>query len=93
MPTPKDLPSLLSSAILQALEQAGTNPFALENVLVVGGGARNPTFRRGIKGALGSLAGEAFTEEKLVVPREELVEELVVLGAAVLGSDGSTSSL
>ena len=86
MGTPSDLVSLLASSIMKALETTAMTPFALDAVLVVGGGARSGVFRRAIAEAIGSLAGEGFAEEKMVVPREELVEELVVLGAAVLGS-------
>jgi hypothetical protein len=39
--------------------------------------------QRAIKDAVGSLAGQRFVEEKLVLPRDELIEELVVLGAAL----------
>ena len=39
----------------------------------------------GVSVAVANLAGDGFVEERLVVPDGGLMEELVVLGAAVLG--------
>lgn len=80
---PSDLSSLFASMIMQVMEKTGQSPFSLNSILIVGGGARSPLIQRAIKDAVGSLAGQRFVEEKLVLPRDELIEELVVLGAAL----------
>jgi len=81
--SPSDLSSLFASMIMQVMEKTGQSPFALNSILIVGGGARSPLIQRAIKDAVSSLAGEQFVGEKLVLPRDELIEELVVLGAAL----------
>jgi len=78
-----DVSSLFSSMIMQVMERSGQNPFALSCILVVGGGARSPVIQKSIKTAVGALAGEQFVAEKVVVPRDELIEELVVLGGTL----------
>ena len=71
---------------MRLLEGSGISPFDLHHVLVVGGGARSPLVLKALRGGLGNLAGEQFVQDRLVVPRDEAVEELVVLGAAMMGS-------
>lgn len=56
------------------------SPYQLEAVLLCGEGAKSPILKSAITQALSRLAGEAFLDQKLVVPPN--VEELVVLGAA-----------
>lgn len=85
MPDAKDLSSALSSLVMKVLEEGGTNPFELEAVLVAGGGARSPIVQRAVRRGLASIAGEQFVAEKVIVPEAEMIEELVVLGAAVVG--------
>lgn len=80
---PSDLSSLFSSMIMAILEKSNQNPFTLNSVLVVGGGCRSPILQNAIKAAVGNLAGEQFVQEKVVIPRDELIEELVVLGATL----------
>ena len=80
MQHPDDLASLFSSMIMRILEQSGQNPFALNHVLVVGGGARSIIIQKAIQDACTTLAGEQFVQERVVIPRDELIEELVVLG-------------
>ena len=80
---PSDLSSLFTSMIMQVLEKSSQNPFALNSVLIVGGGARSPLIQKAIKTSVSSLAGEQFVQEKVVLPRDELIEELIVLGAAL----------
>ena len=80
-----DLTSLLSSIIMRLLEESGSNPFALERILIAGGGARSPIVQMSIKGALESLGGpQLAASDKLIVPPGELVEEIVVLGTAAV---------
>ena len=80
-----DLTSLLSSIIMRLLEESGSNPFALENILIAGGGARSPIVQMSIKGALEGLGGpQLAASDKLIVPPGELVEEIVVLGTAAV---------
>ncbi len=80
---PSDVSALFSSMIMSVLENSGQNPFSLNSILVVGGGARSPMCQLAIKKAIGALAGEQFVAEKVVIPRDELIEELVVLGATL----------
>ena len=80
-----DLTSLLSSIIMRLLEESGSNPFALEKILIAGGGARSPIVQMSIKGALEGLGGpQLAASDKLIVPPGELVEEIVVLGTAAV---------
>ena len=83
MKNPSDLSSLFSSMIMKVFEQTGQSPFALGGILVVGGGARSPIIQNAIRAATVSLAGEQLVDEKLVIPRDEMIEELVVLGGTV----------
>jgi len=83
----KNLSALITQMFLNAMEQANMNPFLLEGVLLVGGGARSPIFQLAMKKGLAGLGGEAYADEKLVIPKGELVEDLVALGAAVCGED------
>lgn len=91
LPTPINLSTLLSSAIMASLEQTAHTPQMLRSVLLVGGGGRIPMVREALKQGLGYLAGDAYVsgsggEKRLIVPEDELVEELCALGAAVWGS-------
>ena len=81
---PADLEGLFTSMIMRVLESSGINPFALGPILVIGGGARSPILQNAIQKAFSNLAGEQFTAEKLVIPKDELIEELVVLGASMM---------
>ena len=83
-----DLTSLLSSVIMRLLEESGSNPFALEKILIAGGGARSPIVQKSIKSALESLGGpQLAASDKLIVPPGELVEEIVVLGTAAVAEE------
>lgn len=82
-PNPADLTSMISSISMKVFESSGQNPFSLNSILVVGGGARSPLIQNSIKKAFGSIAGEQFVQEKLVIPKDELIEELTVLGATL----------
>lgn len=82
--------SLVTDALSRALQDADcpvSSPFELDAVLLVGGGARSPVFRNGVREGLAALGGEAYAAERLIVPEDELVEELTVLGAALCGDD------
>jgi molecular chaperone DnaK (HSP70) len=81
---PADLEGLFTSMIMKVLESSGVNPFALGPILVIGGGARSPILQKAIKNALSNLAGDQYTAEKLVIPKDEMIEELVVLGASMM---------
>ncbi len=81
MQNPSDLTLLFSSMIMRVFEESNQNPFSLNSLLVVGGGARSPIIQKAIKQACATLAGEQFVQDKVIVPKDELVEELVVLGA------------
>jgi len=81
-PTPTNLPSLVTSLFMKLFETTNVNPFSVNGILVVGGGARSPIVIDGITKGVSALVGDQFVHEKLVVPEGELVEELVVLGAA-----------
>jgi len=83
MKQPVDVESLFSSIIMNVFEKSAQNPFALVGVLIVGGGARSPLFQNAVKKTFSNLAGEQFVQEKVVIPKNELVEELVVLGASL----------
>jgi len=88
MGKPSDLTSALSSLTMRLLEESGTNPFALEKILIVGGGARSPIVKKAITDALEGLGGpQLVARDKLVIPQGEMVEEVVVLGAAVAGEE------
>ena len=87
MNKPNDLESLLSSMIMNVLEKSGHNPFTLNSVLVIGGGARSPFIRDAFKTAFGQLAGDQFVQDKVVIPTDALVEEMVILGAALSSDD------
>ncbi len=80
---PSDMSSLFSSMIMAILERSNQNPFSLNSVLVVGGGCRSPILQNAIKAAVGNLAGDQFVQEKVIIPRDELIEELVVIGATI----------
>ena len=80
-----DLAGVLSSLFLRLLEDGATSPFEVEAFLVVGGGARSPIVQRAARDALEILGGPLLAEEKLVLPEGELMEEAVVLGAAIAG--------
>lgn len=80
---PSDLSALFSSMIMSVLEHSGQNPFSLNSILVVGGGARSPMCQQAVKKAIGALAGEQFVAEKVIIPQDGLIEELVVLGATL----------
>lgn len=79
---PYDLATLFSSMTMKVLEESGHNPFSLHSVLIVGGGARSPLIQGSIKNGIASISGEQFVQDKFVIPRDELIEELTVLGAA-----------
>jgi molecular chaperone DnaK (HSP70) len=83
MQNPTDLSLLFSSMIMRVFEESNQNPFALNSLLVVGGGARSPIIQKAIRNACATLAGEQFVQDKVIVPKDELVEELVVLGGTV----------
>lgn len=83
MKDPTDLSSLLTSMVLNVFESSGINPFTLNSVLLVGGGARQQLFQKSVKDAFSNLAGSQYVADKVVIPKDELIEELVVLGAAV----------
>uniref|UniRef100_A0A7S3VBS4 Uncharacterized protein n=1 Tax=Chaetoceros debilis TaxID=122233 RepID=A0A7S3VBS4_9STRA len=80
---PSDVSALFSSMIMSVLEHSGQNPFSLNSILVVGGGARSPMCQQAIKKAIGALAGEQFVAEKVIIPQDGLIEELVALGATL----------
>lgn len=82
-PNPNDLTGMISSMCMKVFESSGQNPFSFHSVLVVGGGARSPLIQSSIRKAFGTIAGEQFVQEKLVIPKDELIEELTVLGAAL----------
>lgn len=83
-----ELTALLSSLIMRLLEESGTNPFALDKILVAGGGARSPIVQKAIKDALEGLGGpQLAANDKLVIPPGELVEEIVVLGTASVAEE------
>jgi hypothetical protein len=54
--------------------------------LIVGGGTRSPIIQLAIKEGITQLVGEQYIVDKVVVPKDEQVEELAVLGAALLGA-------
>lgn len=83
MEIPNDLQSLFASIIMKTMESSNQNPFAFNSILVVGGGARSPLMQNAIKGAVAKLAGAQYVQDKVVIPRDELIEELVVLGATL----------
>lgn len=83
-----ELTALLSSLIMRLLEESGTNPFALDKILVAGGGARSPIVQKAIKDALEGLGGpQLAANDKLIIPPGELVEEIVVLGTASVAEE------
>ena len=84
MPRPTDLASLLSSVLMSAMEGTGLTPMSIRAVLLVGGGSRIPLVRTSVGEAVARLAGDAYCRERLVVPENELAEEIGVLGAAVI---------
>ena len=84
--------SLITSIFFNSMEQAKLNPFALDKVLLIGGGARSPIFQQSVREGLVALGGEAFADDKLVIPEEGIMEELVVLGAAICGKDGNEAN-
>lgn len=83
MPSPTTLTQLMSSMIMQVMESSNSNPFSLNSVLVVGGGSRSPAIQNAIKEAVSSLAGDQYAQEKVIIPRDELIEELTVVGASL----------
>ena len=88
MGQPSELTALLSSLIMRLLEESETNPFALDKILVAGGGARSPIVQKAIKDALEGLGGpQLAANDKLVIPPGELVEEIVVLGTASVAEE------
>ena len=84
LPRPTDLASLLSSVLMSAMEGTGLTPMSIRAVLLVGGGSRIPLVRTSVGEAVARLAGDAYCRERLVVPENELAEEIGVLGAAVI---------
>jgi len=84
---PKDLPTLMASVILKLLETAKQNPFALRCIIIAGGGTRSPIIQSAIKEGIAQLAGEQYVNDKVVIPKDEQVEELGALGAALMGSN------
>lgn len=85
IPPPKDLTTLLSSAVLSALERTSHTPSSLRGMLLVGGGARIPMVKRAMKETVQFLTGG---DGMFVAPEGEMAEELVVLGAVVWGTGG-----
>jgi len=83
MPNPTTLTQLMSSMIMQVMESSNSNPFSLNSILVVGGGSRSPAIQKAIKEAVSSLAGDQYAQEKVIIPRDELIEELTVVGASL----------
>jgi hypothetical protein len=83
MERPRDLRSLFASMIMKTMENSNQNPFAFSCILVIGGGARSPIIQSAIKTAIATVAGEQFVQEKVIIPKDELIEELTVLGAAL----------
>eukprot|EP00592_Proboscia_alata_P022764 CAMPEP_0194410914 /NCGR_PEP_ID=MMETSP0176-20130528/9058_1 /TAXON_ID=216777 /ORGANISM="Proboscia alata, Strain PI-D3" /LENGTH=601 /DNA_ID=CAMNT_0039212567 /DNA_START=120 /DNA_END=1925 /DNA_ORIENTATION=- len=93
MPKPTNISTLVSSMTMQALDQSAIhNPIAqIHKVLVMGGGGRSPIICNGVRDGLALIGGEAFANNVFVVPPEEMVEELVVLGASLLGKKIASS--
>jgi Molecular chaperone len=83
MDTPRDLRSLFASMVIKSMESSNQNPFALSSILVIGGAVRSPIIQTAIKTAIATVAGEQFVQEKVIIPKDELIEELTVLGALV----------
>lgn len=84
---PNSLNALIASMAMGLFEQNSTNPFQLRAVIMVGGGSRSPIFQSACREALATLGGEQFVSERLIVPTDEKVEELTVLGAALYGGE------
>ena len=83
MNDPNDVTTLFSSMIMNVFEKSNCNPFTLDGVLVIGGGARSTLYQNAIKTAIGQLAGDQFVQEKVVIPKDAMVEEMVVRGAVL----------
>lgn len=94
----KDLSSLVMTILWKGVERANVNPFlpsssndpnGLSQVLLLGGGSRSPIFQNAVRKGLAQFGGDSFAQEKLLLPKDELVEELVVLGASIYGSSST----
>ena len=83
LPPPIDLASLWTSVLTQVLEQSATLPASIDNVLLVGGGAKSPLAQRTVGTALQMLMG-GDASNKLKRPEPSALSELTVLGAATL---------
>ena len=84
LPRPTDLASLMASVLMSAMEETSQMPGSFRAILLVGGGSRIPLVRTSVGEAVERLAGDAYRRERLVLPENELAEEIGVLGAAVI---------
>ena len=82
---PSSISDIVSSVVTKVLEETNETPFKLRGVLLCGDGGRSPIYQSSVKKGLARVAGEQYTSDRLVIPSVEQVEELVVLGAALMG--------
>lgn len=84
LPPPKDVTSLLMSAVTKVLEESDEIPTNIERILLVGGGSRHNMFEEAFKESITALMGPADFQTKAVIPQSSLRAELTALGASSL---------
>ena len=81
LPVPKDVTSLLTSAVTKVLEDSDEIPTNIEHILLVGGGSRHSMFENAFKTSIEMLMGPS---NKVVIPESSVRAELTALGASSL---------
>lgn len=81
--------SKMVQVLTDCLTESNLNPFQLSTILAHGGSCASPITQKVITTSLSQLAGDAFVQERLVLPKlndnTTLFQELVVLGASLYG--------
>ena len=83
IPSPMIYKDVISSVIIKIFEEEVMNPFQLRSVLIVGGAGRSLIYQNALKQALSSIGGEQFVGDVMIIPPDELVEELTVIGSSL----------
>jgi len=84
LPQPKDVTSLIMSAVTKVLEESDQIPTNIERILLVGGGSRHKMFEEAFKESITALTGPSDFSTKAVIPESSVRAELTALGASSL---------
>lgn len=76
---------IMSFYIMDVLEKSKESPYTIRGIILCGDGGRSLIYQNAIRNGLANIMGENHTKKLLIIPNDDQIEELAVLGGAIIG--------